>query len=166
MRWGPLPPPKSRALSVHHQYSSRVSPFQAKTGIPASAMAAAAWSWVEKMLQLAQRTSAPRATSVSISTAVCTVMCRLPVTRAPFRGCAPRYRSLMAISPGISFSAISISFRPNLARDISATLYSFISCCIKLFKNEGQKYSKFLNSHAAQGEEPVCPCNLPFPVGS
>ena len=53
------------------QYSSSVSPFQAKTGMPAFAMAAAAWSCVEKMLQLAQRTSAPRSTSVSMSTAVC-----------------------------------------------------------------------------------------------
>ena len=50
-------------------------------------MAAAAWSWVEKMLQLAQRTWAPRATSVSISTAVCTVMCSEPVIRAPASGC-------------------------------------------------------------------------------
>jgi hypothetical protein len=33
-------------------------------------MAAAAWSCVEKMLQLAQRTVAPKSTSVSISTAV------------------------------------------------------------------------------------------------
>ena len=49
-------------------------------------MAAAAWSWVEKMLQLAQRTSAPRATSVSMSTAVWMVMWRLPVMRAPARG--------------------------------------------------------------------------------
>ena len=53
---------------MHHQYSSSVSPFQAKTGTPAgfstvpfgpTATAAAAWSWVEKMLQLAQRTRAP-----------------------------------------------------------------------------------------------------------
>ena len=36
----------------------------------AAAIAAAAWSCVEKMLQEAQRTSAPRAMSVSISTAV------------------------------------------------------------------------------------------------
>ncbi len=35
------------ACSVHHQYSSSVSPFQANTGMPAAAMAAAAWSWVE-----------------------------------------------------------------------------------------------------------------------
>ena len=59
---------------MHHQYSSSVSPFQAKTGIPAAAIAAAAWSWVEKMLHEAQRTSAPSATRVSIRTAVCTVM--------------------------------------------------------------------------------------------
>ena len=31
---GPEPLPKSRARSVHHQYSSSVSPFQAKTGTP------------------------------------------------------------------------------------------------------------------------------------
>ena len=36
---------------MHHQYSSSVSPFQANTGMPAAAIAAAAWSWVEKMLQ-------------------------------------------------------------------------------------------------------------------
>ncbi len=73
---------------MHHQYSSSVSPFQAKTGTPCgssgvpsgpTATAAAAWSWVEKMLQLAQRTSAPSAVSVSISTAVWTVMCSEPV---------------------------------------------------------------------------------------
>ena len=84
-----------RICSVHHQYSSRLSPFQAKTGTPAGSStdpsgptttAAAAWSWVEKMLQLAQRTSAPRATRVSISTAVCTVMCSEPATRAPASG--------------------------------------------------------------------------------
>ena len=81
--------------SVHSQYSARLSPFQAKTGTPfgCSALpvgpattAAAAWSWVEKMLQDAQRTSAPSATRVSISTAVCTVMCSDPAIRAPARG--------------------------------------------------------------------------------
>ena len=42
------------------------------SGVPwgPTATAAAAWSWVEKMLQLAQRTSAPSSTSVSINTAV------------------------------------------------------------------------------------------------
>ena len=48
--------------------------------------AAAAWSWVEKMLQETQRTSAPSATRVSISTAVCTVMCSEPAIRAPRSG--------------------------------------------------------------------------------
>jgi hypothetical protein len=38
------------------------------------------------MLQETQRTSAPSSVSVSISTAVCTVMCRLPITRAPASG--------------------------------------------------------------------------------
>lgn len=33
-------------------------------------MAAAAWSWVEKILQLVQVTSAPRAVRVSMRTAV------------------------------------------------------------------------------------------------
>ena len=80
---------------MHHQYSGSVSPFQAKTGTPAGAStvpsgptttAAAAWSWVEKMLQETQRTSAPSATSVSMSTAVCTVMCSEPAIRAPASG--------------------------------------------------------------------------------
>ena len=44
-------PGHDSARSVHHQYSSSVSPFQANTGMPAAAIAAAAWSWVEKMLQ-------------------------------------------------------------------------------------------------------------------
>ena len=56
-----------------------------------TAIAAAAWSWVEKMLQDAQRTCAPSATSVSISTAVWMVMCSEPVIRAPRSGCARAY---------------------------------------------------------------------------
>ncbi len=52
--------PAQGICSVHHQYSSSVSPFQANTGTPDGAcgvpsgpttIAAAAWSWVEKMLQ-------------------------------------------------------------------------------------------------------------------
>ena len=38
------------------------------------------------MLQLAHRTWAPSATSVSMRTAVCTVMCSEPVMRAPVSG--------------------------------------------------------------------------------
>ena len=122
-----------RACSVHHQYSSSVSPFQAKTAMPfgssgvpsgPTATAAAAWSWVEKMLQLAQRTSAPSATSVSISTAVCIVMWREPVTRAPFSGWDSANSSRVAIRPGISCSARRISLRPNSASERSATLKS------------------------------------------
>ena len=109
---GPSAPGQVSACSVHHQYSSSVSPFQANTGIPASAIAAAAWSCVEKMLQLAQRTSAPRAARVSIRTAVCTVMCSDPVMRAPFSGWADACSSRVAIRPGISCSARAISLRP------------------------------------------------------
>ena len=60
----PLPSSVGQQMadSVHSQYSSSVSPFQAKTAaVLAAAMAAAAWSCVLKMLQLHQRTSAPSA---------------------------------------------------------------------------------------------------------
>ena len=113
------------AWTVHHQYSSRVSPFQAKTGMPLgssgvpsgpTAIAAAAWSWVEKMLQLAQRTCAPSATRVSIRTAVWMVMCSEPVIRAPRSGWDSAYSARVAIRPGISCSASWISLRPKSAR--------------------------------------------------
>ena len=124
--FGPSPSGQLSACSVHHQYSSSVSPFQANTGMPAVAIAAAAWSWVEKMLHDAQRTSAPRATSVSISTAVWTVMCSEPMILAPFSGCCAPYSSRMAIRPGISCSARVISLRPNSASEMSATLKSWV----------------------------------------
>ena len=57
-------------------------------GAALAAIAAAAWSWVEKMLHEAQRTSAPSACSVSISTAVWIVMCSEPEMRAPLSGWA------------------------------------------------------------------------------
>ena len=88
----------------------------------AAAIAAAAWSCVEKMLQEAQRTSAPSAFSVSISTAVWIVMCSEPAMRAPFNGCLAAYSFRIAIRPGISVSAMSISARPQSARPISLTL--------------------------------------------
>ena len=79
--------------------------------------AAAAWSWVEKMLQEAQRTSAPSSTSVSMSTAVWMVMCSEPVMRAPVSGLVVPYSARIAMRPGISCSARRISSRPNSARD-------------------------------------------------
>lgn len=108
--------------SMHHSYSSSVSPFQAKTGTPVAAMAAAAWSWVEKMLHELHRTDAPRCTSVSISTAVWMVMCRQPAMRAPFSGCDDPNSARSAIRPGISVSAMAISLRPQSAREMSLTL--------------------------------------------
>src|SRR6201997_2873939 len=119
--------------SAAHQYSSSVSPFHANTGTPLGSSgvpclptttAAAAWSWVEKMLQDAQRTSAPSAVRVSISTAVCTVMCSEPEMRAPFSGCTSAYSRRSDIRPGISYSARSSSLRPNSPSDRSATLNS------------------------------------------
>src|SRR3954462_6872545 len=97
--FGPSPGQVS-ACSVHHQYSSSDSPFHAKTGTPdgcdvepsgSTTTAAAAWSCVEKMLQLAHRTSAPSAVNVSMSTAVWIVMCNDPVMRAPANGLAAPY---------------------------------------------------------------------------
>merc|ERR1719198_966417 len=62
----PAPSGHVSALSVHHQYSSSVSPFQANTlAQPDATQPAAAWSCVEKMLHEHQRTSAPRCASVS-----------------------------------------------------------------------------------------------------
>src|SRR6266540_54160 len=76
------------------------------------------------MLHDAQRTSAPSALSVSISTAVWIVMCKEPAMRAPRSGCCGANSSRIAIRPGISVSAIAISLRPHAARSRSATLKS------------------------------------------
>ena len=138
--FGPLPSGHIRICSVHHQYSGRVSPFHANTGTPAglstvpvgpTTVAAAAWSWVEKMLHEAQRTSAPNATSVSTNTAVCTVMWIEPVIRAPVSGLVTPNCSRIAISPGISCSASRISSRPKSARLRSATLKSGAPSAVK-----------------------------------
>ena len=90
--------------------------------MPREATAAAAWSWVEKMLHELQRTSAPSAARVSMSTAVWMVMWMQPAMRAPFKGNLEAYSSLSAIRPGISVSAMATSFRPHSASDMSATL--------------------------------------------
>src|SRR5438874_504529 len=127
---GLAPLGQRRICSVHRQYSSSVSPFHAKTGTPAAAMAAAAWSWVEKMLHEAQRTSAPSAASVSMSTAVWIVMWMEPAMRAPARGWLSAYSARRAISPGISSSARAISLRPKSASDRSATRWSMCSALV------------------------------------
>ena len=107
---------------MHQSYSSSVSPFHAKTGIFLLAIAAAAWSWVEKILHEDHLTVAPKSIKVSINTAVCIVIWRQPTIFAPFRGLDLLNSFLKVIKPGISVSAISISFRPHSARPISATL--------------------------------------------
>jgi hypothetical protein len=73
------------------------------------------------MLHEAQRTSAPSAFRVSISTAVWMVMCSEPATRAPFSGFLGPNSLRIAIRPGISVSAMSISLRPQSASPISLT---------------------------------------------
>ena len=123
--YGPFPYSHERQSTVKFQYSSRVSPFQAKTvPVLAWAMAEAAWSWVEKILQLHHLTWAPKALRVSIKTAVWTVMWRDPEILAPLNGFLGPYYSLNCISPGISTSANSIYFLPQSAREISLTLDS------------------------------------------
>jgi hypothetical protein len=76
------------------------------------------------MLHEAQRTSAPSALRVSMRTAVWIVMCSDPVMRAPFSGWRAAYSWRIAISAGISDSAMAISLRPQSASDRSATLKS------------------------------------------
>ena len=61
-------PVVSKEIAWHNEADRRL--FSTYTGTPPAAMAAAAWSWVEKMLQLDQVTSAPRAVRVSMRTAV------------------------------------------------------------------------------------------------
>ena len=122
MRSGPEPSGHVSACFVHHQYSSSVSPFHANTGTPDFAIAAAAASFVEKMLQLAQRTSAPSSRRVSMRIAVSTVMCSEPATRAPARGFFGPYFALTDMSPGISCSSSVIIRRPRSANLMSLTL--------------------------------------------
>merc|ERR1719281_1225982 len=125
MKSGPSAPGHVSICSVHHQYSGRVSPFQAKTAeVPALAIAAAAWSCVLKMLHDAQRTLAPSAWMVSMRTAVWTVIWRDPEMFIPLKGCLPPYCSREAMSPGISCSAMVSSLRPNSARPMSFTFES------------------------------------------
>jgi hypothetical protein len=87
-------------------------------------MAAAAWSYVEKMLQEHQWTSAPSAVRVSMRTAVWMVMWREPEILAPAKGWDGPNSVRQAMSPGISTSASSISRWPKSAWDRSLTLYS------------------------------------------
>src|ERR1700674_4977548 len=76
------------------------------------------------MLHDAQRTSAPSAASVSISTAVWIVMWSEPAMRAPRNGWVGPNSSRVAIKPGISVSAMAISLRPQEASPRSFTTWS------------------------------------------
>ena len=73
------------------------------------------------MLHEVHVTSAPSSFRVSISTAVWMVMCKQPAMRAPASGFEAPYSARSDMSPGISVSAIWISFRPQSASARSAT---------------------------------------------
>src|SRR4249920_2536098 len=103
------------------------------------------------MLQDAQRTSAPRALRVLISTAVCIVICSEPAMRAPRSGCSAANSSRMAIRPGISVSAIAISLRPQSAKDRSATRKSSedLDCSTALITRSFRLGKKFVSAVAS-----------------
>src|SRR5438105_2964910 len=83
------------------------------------------------MLHDAQRTSAPNACRVSISTAGWIFSCSLPAMRGPRNAASGANSPRIAISPGISVSAIAISFRPQSASSRSATLKS-LNCAVSV----------------------------------
>src|SRR5438445_1561115 len=108
------------------------------------------------MLHEAQRTSAPSAFSVSISTAVWIVMWSEPAMRAPLSGCLAAYSARIAISAGISDSAMAISFRPQSASDRSATR--------KSLNFESAAFIHYLQKDKAPAPFPVrAPLNLAEP---
>src|SRR5438874_2092590 len=75
------------------------------------------------MLHDAQRTSAPSAFSVSISTAVWIVMWREPATRAHFSGCFAAYSARTAISDGIQdFARRPASEQARLRAQLEAVI--------------------------------------------
>src|SRR6516164_3507518 len=89
------------------------------------------------MLQEAQRISAPSAIRVSINTAVWIVMCREPAILAPLSGFLLPYSSRVAISPGISTSAMAISLRPQSAKLMSLMAQSLVGVMAILFAFSG-----------------------------
>jgi hypothetical protein len=120
---------------VHHQYSSSVSPFQANTGTPAGVLRGAVRADDDRGggtvlggedVAGAQRTSAPSATRVSMSTAVWTVMCSEPAMRAPASGLASAYSLAHRHQAGHLVLGQTDLVAAGSARDRSATLWSWI----------------------------------------
>ena len=101
----------------YSQYSSSVSPLTGKNR--RSSRCNRRRCVVLRRIDIAGRpahVSAQMLPKSRIRTAVWIVICREPAMRAPFSGCAAPYSSRVAIKPGISVSAISISVRPHSAR--------------------------------------------------
>ena len=61
--------------------------------------------------------------------AVSTVMWSEPMIRAPFSGFFGPYLARVCMSPGISGSSVSMSFRPRSASLMSLTLYFMAVAC-------------------------------------
>ena len=80
-------------------------------------------------------------------------MCSEPVMRTPASGFCGAYFSRIAIRPGISFSAMEISFLPKSARDVGDFVIRFgafdCRCFHKFFKVLSD--SADLRSLAAEG---------------
>ena len=111
-----------------------VSSFHAKTAhVPLAAMAAAAWSCVEKILQEHHLTLEPKDSKVSISTAVYIVICKEPEILVSLSGYSSLYFFLHYTRPGISCSANWISFLPQSFKLRSFTLKSVLLCIYKKF---------------------------------
>ena len=125
---GPLPP--GRELQglpwCSHQYSSRRLALPGKDGNAGGlAIAAAAWSCVEKMLQAHPAdVRAKLPTSDSMRTAVWIVMCNDPMMRTPSQRLTARpYFSRSGHQAGhLVLGNLEISLRPKSARPMSATL--------------------------------------------
>ncbi len=96
-------------------------PLVGEDGDAPAAMAAAAWSWVEKMLQLAQRTSAPRAVQGLDEHGRLDGHVQGAGDARALQGLAAANSLRMAMRAGISPSAIRSSLRPQSAREMSAT---------------------------------------------
>ena len=114
---------EQRLLDAPIELFVRSCPSRRRPGTPALAMAAAAWSCVEKMLQLLQVTSAPSSMQRLDQHGRLDRHVQAAGDARALSGFVWPYFSRSAIRPGISFSASMISLRPQSASEMSATLY-------------------------------------------
>jgi hypothetical protein len=113
-----------RVCSMHQSNSSSFMPFQAYTGYPAAAIAAAAWSCVEKMLHEDQVTSAPNAFQCFDKHSSLDGHVKATCNAGSFQRLAWA-KFLREATSNRAFRPLpsSISLRPYSAREMSFTLY-------------------------------------------